>query len=130
MYWIFNKKSEVDGVVGLFSNFLIRVILIAIYIGLIGGISLPNLQASLGAVYIGFFEMGITFIFWLKAVNLTQSISKISNLIFLSPFLSLIFIYFIVAEEILLSTIIALFFIIGGLLIQQKCEVGLPKKKP
>lgn len=130
MYWIFNKKSEVDGVVGLFSNFLIRVILIAIYIGLIGGISLPNLQASLEAVYIGFFKMGITFIFWLKAVNLTQSISKISNLIFLSPFLSLIFIYFIVAEEILLSTIIALFFIIGGLLIQQKCEVGSPKKKP
>ena len=130
MYWIFNKKSKVDGVVGLFSNFLIGVVLISIYIWFIGGISLPNLQASLGAVYVGFFEMGITFVFWLKAVNLTQSISKISNLIFLSPFLSLIFIYFIVAEEILLSTIIALFFIIGGLLIQQKCEVGSPKKKP
>ena len=120
MYWIFNKKSKVDGVVGLFSNFLIGVVLISIYIWFIGGISLPNLQASLGAVYVGFFEMGITFVFWLKAVNLTQSISKISNLIFLSPFLSLIFIYFIVAEEILLSTIAALFFIIGGLLIQQK----------
>ena len=120
MYWIFNKKSEVDGVVGLFSNFLIGVILISIYIRFIGGISLPNFQASLGAVYVGFFEMGITFVFWLKAVNLTQSISKISNLIFLSPFLSLIFIYFIVGEEILLSTIVALFFIIGGLLIQQK----------
>lgn len=120
MYWIFNKKSKVDGVVGLFSNFLIGVVLIAIYIGFTGGISLPNFQASLGAIYVGFFEMGITFIFWLKAVNLTQSIAKISNLIFLSPFLSLVFIYFLLREEILLSTILALFFIIGGLVIQQR----------
>ena len=120
MYWIFNSKSKVDGVVGLFSNFLIGVILMSIYVVFIGGISLPNLQSSLGAVYVGFFEMGITFVFWLKAVTLTHSISKISNLIFLSPFLSLIFIYFFLGEQILLSTIVALFFIIGGLIIQQK----------
>jgi len=120
LYWIFNSKSKVDGVVGLFSNFLIGVFLMAIYIAFKGGIDLPNLQASLGAIYVGFFEMGITFVFWLKAVNLTSNISKISNLIFLSPFLSLVFIYFFVGEEILLSTIVALFFIIGGLIIQQK----------
>lgn len=119
-YWIFNTKSKVDATVGLFCNFLIGVILIGIYIVFIGGIHLPNLQASLGALYIGFFEMGITFVFWLKAVNLTENISKISNLIFLSPFLSLAFIHFFVGEEILLSTIIALLFIICGLIIQQK----------
>jgi len=120
LYWIFNSKSDVDGVVGLFSNFLIGVVLMSIYIAFVGGINLPNFQASLGAIYVGFFEMGITFVFWLKAVNLTSNISKISNLIFLSPFLSLVFIYFFVGEEILLSTIVALFFIIGGLIIQQK----------
>jgi len=120
MYWIFNTKSKVDGVVGLFSNFLIGVILISFFIGFTGGVSIPNLQASLGAIYVGFFEMGITFVFWLKAVNLTTNISKISNLIFLSPFLSLIFIYVFVGEQILISTIVALFFIIGGLVIQQK----------
>jgi len=120
LYWIFNSKSDVDGVVGLFSNFLIGVVLMSIYIAFVGGINLPNFRASLGAIYVGFFEMGITFVFWLKAVNLTSNISKISNLIFLSPFLSLVFIYFFVGEEILLSTIVALFFIIGGLIIQQK----------
>lgn len=119
-YWIFNTKSKADATVGLFCNFLIGVILIGIYILFIGGIHLPNLQASLGALYIGFFEMGITFVFWLKAVNLTENISKISNLIFLSPFLSLVFIHFFVGEEILLSTIVALLFIICGLIIQQK----------
>jgi len=120
LYWIFNSKSKVDGVVGLFSNFLIGVVLMSVYIAFTGGINLPNFQASLWAIYVGFFEMGITFVFWLRAVSLTSSISKISNLIFLSPFLSLVFIYFFVGEEILLSTIVALFFIIGGLVIQQK----------
>ncbi len=119
-YWIINTKSKADATVGLFSNFLVGVIFIGIYASFVGGISLPNLQATFGVIYVGFFEMGITFVFWLKAVNLTQSISKISNLIFLSPFLSLVFIYFFVGEEILLSTIVALFFIISGLVLQQK----------
>jgi drug/metabolite transporter (DMT)-like permease len=119
-YWIFNTKSKADAIVGVFSNFLVGVILISIYVCFRGGISLPNLEASLGALYIGFFEMGITFVFWLKAVNLTSNISKISNLIFLSPFLSLVFIYFFVGEKVLTSTIIALGFIVSGLIIQQK----------
>ena len=86
LYWIINTKSTVDATVGLFANFLVGVIFIGIYVIFVGGINLPNFQATLGVVYIGFFEMGITFVFWLKAVNLTPSISKISNLIFLSPF--------------------------------------------
>jgi drug/metabolite transporter (DMT)-like permease len=120
LYWIVNTKSKADTTVGLFSNFLVGVILIGMYAMLQGGINLPNFKATLGVIYIGFFEMGITFVFWLKAVNLTQNISKISNLIFLSPFLSLVFIHFFVGEEILFSTIIALCLIISGLVIQQK----------
>jgi len=119
-YWIISRKISVDATVGLFCNFFVGVILISIYIAFMGGVNLPNFQATLGVIYVGFFEMGITFVFWLKAVNLTSSISKISNLIFLAPFLSLVFIHFFAGEEILLSTIVALFLIIGGLVIQQK----------
>ena len=120
LYWIFNTKSKADATVGLFSNFLVGVVLISLYAWFQGGINLPNFEATIGVIYVGFFEMGITFVFWLKAVNLTQNISKISNLIFLSPFLSLVFIHFFVGEEILVSTILALFLIISGLIIQQK----------
>jgi drug/metabolite transporter (DMT)-like permease len=120
MYWIINTKVKVEATVGLFSNFLIGVVLMSLYIVIIGGINLPNMEATLGSIYIGLFEMGITFVFWLKAVNLSENISKTSNLIFLSPFLSLIFISVFVGEEILPSTIVALFFILGGLIFQQK----------
>ena len=43
--------------------------------------------------------------------------SKITNLIFISPFLSLIFIYFILNEQIYLSTIQGLGLIITGLIL-------------
>lgn len=125
MYWIINSGSQSDATVALFCNFLIGVITIGLYILFIGEINIPEFKGILSAIYIGFFEMGITFIFWLKAVNLTHSISKISNLIFLSPFLSLVFIYFFVEEKILPSTLIALFLIISGLILQQKLKARL-----
>ena len=120
LYWIFNSKSQADPVVGLFCNFLVGIVLISLYILYIGGINLPHFKATLGAIYVGFFEMGITFVFWLKAVKLSHSVSKISNLIFLSPFLSLFFIHYIVGEELLPSTLFALVLIILGLVVQQR----------
>ena len=120
LYWIFNSKSHADPVVGLFCNFFVGIVFIVLYIVYVGGINLPSFGASLGAIYVGLFEMGITFVFWLKAVKLSHSVSKISNLIFLSPFLSLFFIHYLVGEEILPSTVYALVLIISGLIFQQK----------
>jgi drug/metabolite transporter (DMT)-like permease len=76
-------------------------------------------QGIAGAVYLGIFEMGITFILWLMALKLSSTTAKVSNLIYLSPFISLILIHFIVGEVILLSTVIGLLFIVGGIIIQQ-----------
>jgi drug/metabolite transporter (DMT)-like permease len=52
-------------------------------------------------------------------MRLTRSTARISNLIFLSPFLSLFFIRAFVGEEILLSTWIGLGLIVAGLLLQR-----------
>jgi drug/metabolite transporter (DMT)-like permease len=68
---------------------------------------------------VGIFEMGITFVLWLSALKLSESTAKVGNLIFMSPFLSLVFIHFLVGEDILASTFIGLVLIISGLLMQQ-----------
>ena len=120
LYWIINTKTKSNPVVALFSNFLVGVIFITLYISLTSHFRVPTPSALFGAVYVGFFEMGFSFVFWLKAVNLSESISKISNLIFLSPLLSLVFIHYLVGEKILFSTIVALFFILGGLIMQKR----------
>lgn len=120
LYWIFNTKSKADPLVGLFSNFLFSLPMIVIYFIFTQDFEFPNINSLLAASYIGLFEMGITFLFWLKAMNTAENTAKIANLIFISPFLSLIFIYFILNESIFISTLFGLLFIIVGLVIQQK----------
>lgn len=119
-YWIFNTKSKVDAVIGLFVSFVSGFILIVLYVIIFSHTIVFNIYGLLGSIYVGFFEMGITYVFWLKAMKLTTNSSKIANLIFISPFVSLIFIHFIVGEEILASTFVGLIFIVAGLLIQRK----------
>jgi drug/metabolite transporter (DMT)-like permease len=119
MYWIFNTKIKVDPVVGLFSNFLIATPILFTYFIFTQDFVFPSFYAIGAAVYVGFFEMGFTFLFWLKAMQSAESTSKIANLIFISPFISLIFIYFILGEKIYISTILGLSIIIIGLIIQQ-----------
>ena len=48
------------------------------------------LAGLLGGVYIGLFEMGITFLVWLKALKNAKTTAHVVNLIYLVPFLSLL----------------------------------------
>lgn len=129
LYWIYNTKVKVEPVVGLFSSFIIGLPLVFIYYIYMEDFAIPDIKGLLGATYIGLFEMSITFMFWLSAMKLTNSTSKIANLIFIAPFLSLIFIYFLVGESILISTIIGLVLIVIGLLIQQSKSITKKIKK-
>ena len=118
-YWIFNTKIKAEPIISLFCNFLVGVFFISIYFASTKSFHIPNLNGIPGAIYIGFFEMGITFILWLKALKFSENTSKTANLIFLSPILSLVFIHYIVGEKIENSTIIALCFILFGLSLQK-----------
>jgi drug/metabolite transporter (DMT)-like permease len=120
LYWLFNTRIEAEPLPLLFLNFLVGTLLLILYLLFWkGGVPLPEWQGALGAFYVGLFEMGVTFILWLRAMKLAGSTASISNLIYLSPFLSLIFIHTIVGEEILSSTLAALGLIIGGLAVQK-----------
>jgi drug/metabolite transporter (DMT)-like permease len=118
-YWILNIRSHSEEVTKLFLNFCFGFFYIFLTLLFTDQMELPSWQGAAGAVYLGIFEMGITFIFWLTALKLSSTTAKVSNLIYLSPFISLIFIHFIVGETILLSTFIGLIFIISGIIFQQ-----------
>ena len=79
-----------------------------------------SIRGLSSAIYIGFFEMGITFFFWLKALQLAPSTDKVSNLVYLAPFLSLVFVHFILHEPIYLTTPAGLLLIVSGILMQNK----------
>jgi drug/metabolite transporter (DMT)-like permease len=118
-YWILNMKNPMDDVIKLFINFASGFAFILLTVFLSGQLEVPNFYGLIGSIYVGMFEMGITFLLWLKALKYSSSTAKISNLVFLSPFVSLLFISFLVGEEIRVSTLAGLFLIIAGILLQQ-----------
>jgi len=119
LYWIFNTRDRRDPVLALLLNFLCGLPLILLYLLLTEGLRLPSPAGLAGAAYVGAFEMGIAFVLWLKALKFSENTARVANLIFLSPFLSLIFIHWLVGEEILLSTFVGLALIVAGLVLQQ-----------
>ena len=119
LYWIFNTRDERDTVVRLFLNFALALPFVFLYC-LVESTPWPVSTAGLwGAAYIGVFEMGIAFVLWQQALHYAKNAAQVGNLIFVSPFLSLVFIYFFVGEEILLSTFVGLVLVVAGLLLQQ-----------
>lgn len=118
-YWIFNVKDNREAVSKLFLNFCFGFLYTLIFNVLTGHILIPGWQGMAGGIYIGLFEMGITFILWLNALKYSTTTAKVSNLIYLSPFLSLIIIRYTVGETIMASTVFGLILIISGIGLQQ-----------
>jgi len=119
LFWIYNIKDKRDEVVKLFLNFLFGFIFILIAIVFSKRLIIPKIPGFTSAVYIGLFEMGITFVLWLKALKLSKTTAQVSNLIYLTPFLSLLIINIMIGEKILISTIIGLILIVMGIVMQQ-----------
>jgi drug/metabolite transporter (DMT)-like permease len=125
LYFILNMKDRRDEGVKLLLNFLFGTIylLIALLVTKHDGPGF-NTEGILAAVYIGLFEMGITFFLWLRALQLSGSAANVSNLVYLAPFLSLIFVHYILKEPVYYTTPIGLIVIISGILIQQKRSIN------
>jgi len=119
LYWIFNTRDQRDPVAGLVLNFAFGLPFVLGFVLLFSDPIVADARGLLGALYVGLFEMGLTFVLWLSALKLSASAARIGNLIFLSPFLSLVFIHLLVGETIRMSTFVGLVFIMGGLCIQQ-----------
>jgi drug/metabolite transporter (DMT)-like permease len=119
LYWILNMKDSRDDQVKLLTNFLFSSVYITLWCLFSGEISSISRAGILPAVYSGLFEMGIAFVLWLKALQFASSTAKVSNLIYITPFVSLIFIHFILKEEIFLTSLAGLLLIVSGIILQQ-----------
>ncbi len=119
-YFIANIKDNLLPEIRLLLNFGFGFIFILIY-------SIFTLDLSfvfrldiriLSAVYIGIFEMGLTFLLWLRALKESETAAKVSNLIYLSPVLSMLWISIIIGERIAVSSIIGLGLILSSIVFQ------------
>ncbi len=121
-YWILNMRDGSPVVGRLLRNFLWGTLATVLYALLRGKMNQAGLFTEsgswewglLGALYVGIFEMGLTFILWQKALSTSGSTSSVANLIFLTPFISLIFIALILRESIHPATLAGLVVIVGS----------------
>ncbi len=122
-FWIMNLRSSGNAVLTLAEAFSFGVAYLVLF-GLITG-KLANIvhtapSGIAGAVYVGIFEMGITFVIWQKALELADTTAEIGNLIYLTPFLALVFIGTAVGEQIGFCTIAGLLLVISGIILQER----------
>ncbi|MDC0661623.1 DMT family transporter [Marinobacter sp. SS21] len=119
-YWIAATRDTREPVIGLLLNFVCGLPFIVAACALTDGFELEPGVALYSAIYVGVFEMGLAFVLWSFAMKKADNTARVSNLIFISPFLSLVFISWILDEVILGSTFIGLLLIAAGLWVQQR----------
>lgn len=119
LYWIVNTKDQGDPVVSLLLSFLIGFPFIAVTLVLTDTLPGFSLKAIFAGMYVGLFEMGITFVLWLMALKTATRTANISTMVFLSPVMSIGFIAWILQETIAMATYLGLAFILSGMMLQQ-----------
>jgi drug/metabolite transporter (DMT)-like permease len=119
LYWILNVLDRRDEIIKLFLNFLFGFVFLAPVVWFFSDFTIRPGTGLLAMIYVGIFEVGITYILWLKAMNMSTNNAKIGNLVFFAPFLSLVFIHFFLRETIYITTFIGLVLIVAGVLVQQ-----------
>jgi len=119
LYWIFNVKDSRPQLLKLSLGFLFSIPFTTAAVYFFSNFELPAFDGLLAAIYVGFFEMGFTFILWMRALQMVKRNDKLSNLVFISPFFALIWIHLFLSEDIYKTTIVGLIFIILGIFVQQ-----------
>ena len=128
VYWILNRRDQRPPIMGLALNFMLAVpilLMIMVLSDQHSGLTQTVLAGWLAAAYVGLVELGLGFVFWLMAMKAATNTARIANLIFLAPFVSLIFITTILDEPLYSSTLVGLALIVAGLLLQQRLGIKL-----
>lgn len=129
LYWIFNLKDHREIPDKLMLNFFFGTIYALIALLVFSDPGMMTAGALVSGAYLGLFEMGITFLLWMTALKWSKKTYLVSQLIFLSPFLSLIWIRVVLHEPILTSTIAGLLLILSGIILQQQQEKRMSMHK-
>jgi drug/metabolite transporter (DMT)-like permease len=117
LFSVLGKRFNFDKTISVFIYFLSALIFIVPTILIFSEITFPSVNVWLWIIYNGVFVNGISYIFWFKALEDGKT-HIISNLLYLTPFISLIYISIFLDEKILISAVIGIIVIVVGVLSQ------------
>ncbi|MFC3852488.1 DMT family transporter [Salinispirillum marinum] len=122
LYWVVGMRDKRPPLVAMFHHFLIAWPVLTVIMLWQGTDFFRESAGWLPTLYIGLFEMGLAFLFWMTALQRVKNTARVANLIFIAPFLSLIWVSLILHEPILASSPIGLGFILLGQWWQRRKE--------
>lgn len=117
LFSVLGKKFNYDQTVSVFLYFASAFISLLPTMFIFSEFVLPSLNVLPWLILNGFLINGISYVFWFKALEGGET-HVISNLLYLTPFVSLIYIRIFLKEEILMTSILGLLVIIAGVLLQ------------
>lgn len=117
-----SKKYKYDTFLSSFFFVFYALIFNTIKYLFIGQPYVPGIFDILAFIWLGSFVGTVATILWLKALEMGDT-AKVSNLIYITPFLSLFYTYFFLGEQIHVSMVVGLIMLVSSVLIQSKFDV-------
>lgn len=119
-YWIATVRLRIPPVPMMLNGFAVATPLVAVVCHFGPGLPTLTMRTLSFGAWVGLVEIGVTFLLWQRALRLTAKAGRISQLIFLSPFLSLVLIALVLGERIHPSAVLGLALIVGGLALSRR----------
>lgn len=114
-----SKKTNYNKTMILMASYFATFV-VTLVINLVNGdMFVASIGQMSGFLWNGIFAVAVANLFWVKALE-TGNTAKVSNLAYITPFISLIWTFLILGEEIKVSSLIGLIIIIAGIFIQLK----------
>ena len=123
-YWLLTVRVGAHAVPLMLNGFATATVAIGAICAATAGLpAITPANLAYGA-WVGLVEMGVAFLLWQRALALTAAAGRLGQLIFLSPFLSLILIATVLGERVHASAPVALAMIVAGLALSRKRSAG------
>ncbi|MGM9614908.1 MAG: DMT family transporter [Oscillospiraceae bacterium] len=124
LFSVLNKKADYDQDI----TMMVIWLTVAVCAALLGAVTETWVPITggqwLGILWLGVVIDAVAYLLWALALKGTDNTAAIANLAYLTPFLSLIVSAVFLHEKLYARTVIALLFIVGGILLQ-----NLPRRR-
>ncbi len=119
LFTALNKKFHYDKILSMMMNYFVTFFVTSIINVVSGNLFIPSGIETLGFAWNGIFTMAIACTTWVIALDKGNT-AKISNLAYITPFLSLVWTFFILGDEGIKdpNSLIGLCVIVAGIFIQ------------
>jgi drug/metabolite transporter (DMT)-like permease len=116
-YWLLNARSTTEPTALMATSFCAALPVLAGLCALGPGLPPVSADTLIYGTWVGCIEMGMTFLLWQQALKLASEAARIGQLIFLSPFVSLLLIGAVLGEHVHPTSWIGLGIIVTGLIV-------------